>query len=72
MAYVTPFLAKISGKFTVNVPNLMKSEGEWVGSQVWVNCPKFIGFFSLLFPLIYKLVVTRCSLLIFATILEYG
>ena len=49
MAYLTPFLSKISGKFTANVPNLIKSVklGGWVGSQVWVNYPKFTVFWGL-------------------------
>ena len=44
MAYLSPFLAEISSKFSVNVPNLMKSWGGWVLSQDWVNCPKFTRF----------------------------
>ena len=36
MAYLTPFLSNIFGKFTVNVPNVPG----WV-AQVWVNCPKY-------------------------------
>ena len=40
MAHLTPFLTKISGKFSLKVPTIWNLGRGWV-SQVWVNCPKF-------------------------------
>ena len=40
MAYLIPFLSKVSGKFTANVQNLSKiNEIWWVASQVWIIIP---------------------------------
>ena len=38
------FLSQMSGKFTVNI-SIYVIKGVGVVSQVWVDCPKFSGFF---------------------------
>ena len=55
MAYLTPFLSKISGKFTVNVPKLMKSMKlrGWVGGFTGLcQLSQIYPFFPLLFEIL--------------------